>query len=51
MEWPPYSPDLNPIENLWFLLKADIYKCCPDLLKMRGDEKVLAALIETAQKA
>ena len=26
MEWPPHSPDLNPIENLWALLRAAIYK-------------------------
>ena len=25
MTWPPSSPDLNPIENLWSLLKHDIY--------------------------
>ncbi len=50
MEWPPYSPDLNPIENLWSLLKNAIYKRRPDLLTMRGDEKVLACLIETAQR-
>ena len=25
MTWPPSSPDLNPIENLWSLLKQEIY--------------------------
>ena len=32
MTWPPSSPDLNPVENLWALLKQDIYSagcgCC-----------------------
>ena len=25
MTWPPSSPDLNPIEYLWALLKQKIY--------------------------
>lgn len=26
MVWPPYSLDLNPIENLWSLIKREIYR-------------------------
>lgn len=25
MAWPPASPDINPIGNLWFIVKQDIY--------------------------
>ena len=27
MEWPPYSPDLNPVENLQLIVKEEVYVC------------------------
>ena len=26
LEWPPYSPDLNPIENIWGIMVAKLRK-------------------------
>lgn len=51
MEWPPHSPDLNPIENLWALLKAEIYKLRPDLIHMRNNDETKGILVATAQQA
>lgn len=31
MVWPPYSPDLKPIENLWSLMKRESYRKFPEL--------------------
>jgi transposase len=41
MEWPPQSPDLNPIENLWKLWKDRIQKTKP--FPANRDELIAAA--------
>ena len=48
MDWPPYSPDLNPIENLWALLKAEIYRSYPELIGLSNTQASLDLLIRCA---
>lgn len=50
IDWPPYSPDLNPIENLWKVLKEEICKRYPELTDMPKSEKSLQQLREAADE-
>lgn len=51
MDWPPYSPDLNPIENLWKLLKDQIIQSHPEFKTMKDNDETMAHLIRCAKEA
>lgn len=48
VDWPPYSPDLNPIENIWKLLKEGICKQYPELSYAPKNNSTLQRLCEAA---
>ena len=51
IDWPPYSPDLNPIEHLWWALKQKICKLHPELEGQGGGQVDRDSFIEAAQEA
>lgn len=51
LDWPPYSPDMNPIENLWKLLKAKIIELYPELEYINDNDTTKAHLIAAAKEA
>ena len=51
MVWPPFSPDLNPIENLWSVMKREIYLRHPELETAADTAYTLSCLVAAAQEA
>jgi transposase len=44
VDWPPYYPDLNPIEHIWWHLKSLVLKNHPEIEAMGTGEEALKAL-------
>ncbi|EKG09167.1 transposase-like protein [Macrophomina phaseolina MS6] len=52
IRWPAYSPDLNPIEHIWFHLKANVLELYPELNKApRGKDTIKEKLGKALEEA
>ncbi|KAM5527048.1 hypothetical protein FOXYSP1_20560 [Fusarium oxysporum f. sp. phaseoli] len=45
IDWPAHSPELNPIEHIWKLLKLKIRKTFPHLEHLKKNETNITELI------
>jgi transposase len=51
LNWPPYSPDLNPIEHAWKRLKEQVWKHHSELLELKGkSQDVKEAILKALQE-
>lgn len=48
LEWPPYSPNLNPNEHLWYRLKKNVYDVRPDIEEVGGSKEHIQEVLYDA---
>jgi transposase len=51
IEWPPYSPDLDPIENLWFPTKKGVYPLTDTIEELSREDNKKRLLAAEASAA
>lgn len=51
LDWPPYSPDMNPIEHVWAKMKEWIIKTYPELSTMGKSQQAYNTLARAIEEA
>jgi hypothetical protein len=50
-DWPPYSPDLNPIKHIWWHLKVRVYEMFPDVARDKSESEHARQRLESCIQA
>ena len=50
-DWPPYSPDLSPIEHAWWELKKSVFEMFPEIATEKSQSEDVRQRLESVLQA